>query len=54
MAGNGAVWATNGWRRRFQRVIGRNAPLAKDGNGGGEVQKDCIMFALYTTARWLK
>jgi len=46
MAGNG-VWATNGWRKRFQRVIGRNAPLAKDGGGGGgEVQKDCIMFAL--------
>jgi len=48
MAGNGA-WATGGWRsrrRRFQRVIGRNAPLAKDGSGGGEVQKDCIMFAL--------
>jgi len=47
MAGNG-VWATVGWRKRFQRVIGRNAPLqAKDGGGGGgEVQKDCIMFAL--------
>jgi len=45
MAGNG-VWATKGWRRRFQRVIGRNAQLAKDGSSGGEVQKDCIMFAL--------
>jgi len=45
MAGNGA-WATEEWRRKFQRVIGRNAPLAKDVGGGGEVQKDCIMFAL--------
>jgi len=45
MAGNG-VWATVGWRKGFQRVIGRNGPLAKDGGGGGEVQKDCIMFAL--------
>jgi len=41
----GQQW-DSGWRKRFQRVTGRNAPSEKDGGGGGEVQKDCIMFAL--------
>lgn len=53
MAGNG-VWAKGvaGMGDVVQRVIGRNASLPKDGRGGGEVQKDCIMFA--RRRRWLK